>query len=343
MPVETVLPSQVFAAIEYAKKQDPKDKFGDGAFRMNVSNIRPGKNNVRYAGWEILKHRPNGVWEFVPVNLKYMNLQTKSKIHPPGHPKKKYAGVTLQFRVSSSFKTKAGEEPYGKAKVAIYSAFKRITMRMLKAKEIFHGVPTIKLGVQTERKVDEKTGKTEKLDDGIIRVSIPFKALEDGPNSKIDLNEKPKCEIYDATKKVENPKKDEVPYQLATLKDKEGKDQPLVYQNVGDFILPGSTCTGVDCMDSVTFSQQGISLPSKASLLIVKPSKGYKPDVMSVFGNDFSEIENAETGAPEAEGDDGEGDDATGTPAAAAVKPTEADLTDGVEVDGLGEEDDLGE
>lgn len=332
--VEVVTPSQVIAAIEYAKTLDPKDKFGDGAFRVDIANVRaPGKNDVRYIPWQILKQRNNGKWEYVDLHLKFMNLITKSQILPPGHPKRKYNGVQIQFRGKDSFTTKVKvkkdgkeeiktiEEPYGKAKKLIYAAFQRKLKLMLKKQEIFHSKTNVGTTIQDSRKSsDPKNPKPEKFAEGdeIIRVTIPFKSED----NKIALDEQPKCDIHDVTKKLKDipPDFDGVPFEKATI---DGK--PLTYANIGQFVRAGSSVSGVDCMDSITLSSQGITLPSKATTLIVKPSRGYKPDVKAVFKGEFSEMESSETAAP-TEGDDGDGAEKVSGDAA-------TDITDGLDQD----------
>lgn len=347
--VEVVTPSQVLAAVEYAKKQDPKDKYGDGAFRINVGNIRVGKNDVRYIPFEVLKQRNNGKWEFVPLNLKFVNLTTKSQILPPGHAKRKYNGVQIQFRGKDGFSTKTVvkkdgkeevrlvEEPYGKAKKAIYAAFKRKVTLALKKQEFFHSKTNIGSTIQDSKKSsDPKNPKPEKFPEGdeIIRVTIPFK----GEDNKIALDEPPKCDIYDINKKRpltdEEKKNGEIPFEKATV---DGK--PLVYQNIGVFVRSGSSTSGVDCMDSVTLSSQGITLPSKVTVLMVKPSQGYKPDAKAVFRGEFADMENSETAAPidNPEGDEeGDGEDTEKVSGEAAT-----DLTDGLDNDGGFDEENL--
>jgi hypothetical protein len=291
--IETINPSQVLAAIEYAKKLDPKDKFGDTAFKVDYEGSpREGKNDVRYMGFQILKQRQNGKWEFIPLNLKFMNLQTRSRIHPPGSTKRKYPGVQIQFRAGDSFTARGVTESYGRAKISIYNAFTRIITRLLKTEKVHHSKKEILNGIQTHRIEDPKTKKQVPLKQGdeIIRVAIPFKS----ENSIILPDEKPRCDIHDVTKKkasIKDP--NEVPFELAMV-----GESPITYTNIGDFILPGSSCSGVDSMDSVVLSSQGISLPSKATLLIVKPSRGYRPDAAVVFSGDFSSMESSEVADP---------------------------------------------
>jgi hypothetical protein len=333
--VETILPSDVFEAIEYAKSKDPTDKFGDKAFEVDLGNIRPANNGVRYINFRILKKRYNAAtkavtWEFIPLNLKFMNLTTKARIHPPGSAKKKYPGARLQFAGSSKFtRAKSAnskemvDELYGKAKIAIYNAFKRHMARLLKAQKIFNSKTNIASTIQTERITDEKTQKKEKLADEIIRVDVPFDGETVGQQKVIKNDAPPKNDIYDATKRIENPKPKQFPFEKATHEEK-----PLNYGNIGDFITAGSSCSGVDCMDSVCLSSQGISLPSKATLLVVKPSKGFKPVPTSVFkANEFDDMTGAAVEAPPEE-------EPAKTEQKETINPDEVgDLTGGVDQD----------
>src|ERR1700678_429107 len=104
--IEIVTPSQVFDAIRYVRTTDPADKFGDKAFRISVNKIKTGPNAVRYMDFEILKKKDSGKWDYVPLNLKFMNLITKSKILPPVHEKREFPGVRLQFSGNASYTIK---------------------------------------------------------------------------------------------------------------------------------------------------------------------------------------------------------------------------------------------
>lgn len=296
---EFVTPSQVFEAIRYAQEKYPDDKHGDKAFQLNLKNIRPGNNNTRYLNFEILKKKSNNNWEYVPLNLKFMKLNTISRILPPDHEKRKYPGVQLQFDSNSSFESKKiiNEkeviivEEYGRAKIAIAEAFKRIVESELKAKRLFVANPKISIPVQFDRVVDSVTGQREPLEKPILRMEIKFEesskeVIIDPKNKKnasnkndkiIDPNARPKCTIYDANKKIDknDPDYREGELNFAPLKyDKDGKVENITYKNIGEVILIGSTVSGIDSMSSVVISTMGISLPSKASLLVVSPSRG---------------------------------------------------------------------
>lgn len=302
---EFVTPSQVFEAIAYAKSKNPNDTYGDKAFNLNIKNIKPGNNNTRYLNFEILKKRNNGTWEFVPLNLKFTKLQTTSRILPPGHEKRKFPGAQLQFNSNASFETKKGNETiteeYGKAKIAIAEAFKRIVESDLDNKRLFVANRKITCPVQFDRVLDPVSGQREPLDKPIIRMEIKFeerKETETDPKKKnmsakaekfIDPSAKPKCEIYDATKRLSkgDPNYHEGELNFAPLVyEKDKKVEPLTYGNIGEVILFGSIVSGIDNMSNVVISSLGISLSSKALLLIVVPAKGLKTNITNIFSDD---------------------------------------------------------
>jgi hypothetical protein len=339
---EPVYPTEVFAAIEEAKRRNPKDKFGDGAFRIDIANIRASKNGLtRYISFQILKKKPSGNWEYVPLNLSFMNLNTTARILPPGDAKKKYAGARLQYTMNrSTFKREGVEQKYGAAKEAIYDSFRRMISRLLQSGKLNNHNTKIASCIQTERVVDSLSQKKEKLEKGkeIIRVEIPFTKVTEGSVSSIAVTETPKCDIYDAEKKKKVlQKKDEFPLELAVNVD----GSPLTYGNIHEFVTCGSACSGLDCMDSVCLSGQGISLPSKVTLLIVKHSKGFKPDPSAVFGMaDLAEISIADTVEEEddnsAEGSVNKMSKQLGALEIATENGTEedfSDLTGGVNID----------
>jgi len=306
--VKFVYPSEVFAAIAEAKKRDPKDKNGDGAFRPGLSNIRIGKNGTRYMPWDILKKDPRtGRWDYVELNVKFTNLNTSANMYPPGHAKKKYEGARIQFTSKNAyyFRKVTGadgvvrevEEHYGKAKVAIYKAFVRILTKLLKEKKVNNGNTKIASSVQTERIVNEALQEKAKLEEGgeIIRVEIPFNKTGEGAQAAILSTEPPRCDIYDITRPKKDHKKEDLPFEKNTFLDDDEKTPiPVNYGNIHRYITYGSSCSGIDCMDSACFSGLGISLPSKTTLLTVKRSKGRKPEANSVFSmSEFDDMSNA--------------------------------------------------
>jgi hypothetical protein len=329
--VETVYPSQVIEAIAEARRRDESDKYGDKAFKVNLDNIRTGKNNVRYMEFQIMKKRPSGNWEYVPLNLFFMNLNTSAGIYPPGSDKKRYAGARLSIKMkNASFRRNDREQNYGKAKALIYSAFRRIMQGLLKNQKVRNSNTKISSCIQTELIIDEKTLQKEKLKPGeeIIRMEIPFHKVTEGNVSNIALDESPKCDIYDAEKPDTRPKGEK---EFEFLKATTPSGAAITYGNIHEFITAGSSCSGVDCMDSVCLSSQGISLPSKVSLLIVKRSKGFKPDPKSLFGAaDIAAIGSASV--LEGETEPKFGDDPTADP---VTETCEADQLDDL-VDGLG-------
>jgi len=275
----TVTPSEVFAAIAYAKKKDAADKHGDGAFRVKHDNLRPAKNDVRYAPFQILKKGSGDKWDFVGLNLKFMNLNTVARILPAGHPEQKITGVRLTFKKSAStYNSNNVEEKYGEAKLAIYAAFMRHMKKLINSKTLNNTNTNISSTIQTKKLIDKVKKIKDDLEDPLIRVEIPFKSEQHGTTKVVKADEPPKCEIYDATKKLAQIKPGQFPFQYATI-----EDGPLTYTNIGKFITPGSSVSGVDSMDSICLSNMGLSLPSKATLLIIKHSPGFKPDASVIF------------------------------------------------------------
>jgi hypothetical protein len=65
----------------------------------------------------------------------------------------------------------------------------------------------------------------------------------------------------------------------------------LSYDKLNSAIKPGSICSGIDDMSSICLSTYGVSLPSKCSLLLVKPSNEFGPNASDVFTNEFDLIE----------------------------------------------------
>jgi hypothetical protein len=303
-----VYPSEVFAAIAEAKRRNPSDPFGDDAFHINYGSVRAGNNNVRYMTFSILKKVARDKWEYIPLNLKFANLNTTANIYPPGHAKKKYVGARLQFTKGSAvFSRKPGgrviEERYGDAKLAIYQAYERKITKLLAEKKIFHNKTSISSTVQTERIVDTNSGKKEKLQEGseIIRLEIPFNKTGEGALQTISTTEPPKYKIFDISRTELNPKTGDAPFKLNTFMEVpetggEPVEASIVYGNIHKFVTYGSAVSGIDSMDSISLSQQGISLPSKATLLYVKRSHGRAPVPNDTFGDDeLKDMVGAET------------------------------------------------
>lgn len=287
--IEVVTPSQIIEAIKYAQSLDKNDKFGDKAFKVDLGNIK-NSNGVKFIGFEILKKQPNNTWNYVPLNIKFMNLNTKSTILPPVHEKRKFPGVQLQFAGNAVYNE---TENYGEAKVLIAKAFTRIMKQLLKSKQIHNSNTKISTPIQFDRlDKSSNTGIKIPLDIPIIRVDIKFKddITESDPKPKgnimkeksINPTAKPVCDIYNVTKKIlsSDPRYDAKGFNFEPLKF---NDALVTYETIGNAILSGSSVSGVDSMSSINISNMGISLPSKASLLMVKPSRGFRPDPNTIF------------------------------------------------------------
>lgn len=301
--IDIVTPNQVLQAIEYAKSQDANDKFGDKAFRVNLEKARP-TGKTTYIPFEVLKKRPDGKWDYVSLNLKFKDLTTrKNNLHPndPKREKKTFTDKShsLQFLGSDTCKTTVKNakgdiiihiEEYGRAKIAIYKAFNRLIKAGLANRKINHNKTNICSTIQFSRAGEKINSPPVKLDDPIIRVDIPFSKEKNTDIIKLDT--KPKCDIYDATKKIApgdsryNPKGWN--YEKATV-EINGVNTELNYENLGEFVRAGSIVSGVDKMDSVCLSASGISLPSKLLLAVIIPGKGFKVDPSAIFSEDERE------------------------------------------------------
>lgn len=274
------------------------EKYGNDAFRIKVLSARSTKR-VTYLPFEVLVNM-NGKWSWYPLNLRFMNLPTRGKIPAPDD--REYTSIKLVFRMgNSTYKRKVGnnykEENFGKAIQIIYDAFifhvkKGLENNTVRPKS---GKDTIYSIIQTQRNgKDSESENKVTLDDPIIRAEIPFN--QDKDNKKADPTTV-RHEVYDAEKRLSPDEakkameKGKYPFEVAKY---EGND--IDYNNVQEFIRSGSMCSGVVNMDSVSLSQQGISLPCRTSVLIVKQSKGYKPLPDETFTtDDFDDIGTAET------------------------------------------------
>jgi hypothetical protein len=312
---ETVFPSEILAAIAYAKKQDAADKFGDKAFQMELTP-RDGNNGTRWLSLKILKNR-GGKWEYIPLKLKVQNLKTTGNIKTDEQKKETkmdYPGITLSFNSESAFsrtertagKAREVVERYGDAKLAISKAFTRLMSAGLKSGAVYNENQVVKPNVQTTRWINKAKGEKETLEKAIIRVKIPF----DSDDQKISKGAIPKIILYDADKpRVAEPGKKLVGVPFEHAVDDEGA--PLNYTTIRAFIRCGSATSFIDDMSGVCLSSQGASNPSKVDgFLIVKKSRGNKIQADDAYDQDeFAAMAGAETGNdvdPGAEGGDTE-------------------------------------
>jgi hypothetical protein len=296
--IKTIYPSQIFEAVEHAKKTNPSDTRGDSAFKIDYANLKSAGNDTRYIPFLVnIKEGDKRVW--TNVVLKYTGLSTKAKILRPDDPKRneKIKSMSLQFRRSSCYNRKVKlnnkeiiiEEKYGEAKMIIYGAFKRLATEGIKSGAIRNIKRDIIIAIQTSVLTDVKQRTTKAIEDPIIRVEIQF-IKEKGAN--IPKNDAPpKCEIYDIMKRLppSDPRviaNNGFVYEIATIDRDNDVKESLTYCNIGEFITPGSVVSGIDSMSDVCLSASGISLPSRATLIIVKKSRGFKPDPSAIFNSD---------------------------------------------------------
>lgn len=123
----------------------------------------------------------------------------------------------------------------------------------------FIKVHSTKCSAIIQEYISDKAPKNrgQKLPNPITRVTIPF-----------DLKGKPlNLTILDKNKAFKCNGK--LGFDMATI-----NEEPITADNIHKLIVSRCTVDGIICLDSICFSQLGISLPVKASTIIVKqPSK----------------------------------------------------------------------
>jgi hypothetical protein len=287
MSNEFVTPVEVFAAIEYAKSLNPADVNGDGAFKIEAKG-RDVKG-CSFHNFTILKKDPKiGVWGPIQVRLRFVNIKTIARmVSDPTKVKpgqQVFEGARLQFLKSSTAIVNGVEQKYGEAKHAICQAFKRIAKKMNEDGALGSDTAPIRLSMQYNKKGDRTP-----FPDPFIRVVVDFNYETVGSNKVYKPDITPKIKIYnlDSPKRVNGKV---VPNQYNELTTPEGV--PCTYGNIVQCLKPGSICSGIDDMSAVTVSNMGISNPSKATILMVKPSKGMSaPEAADVFSAaDFAEM-----------------------------------------------------
>lgn len=291
---EVLTPSQIFEAIAYAKSE------GTSAFKLSkprASQTSP----VQYMSFEVNRLNAAGVRGWVPVSIKFYNLNTKSNVPAPDNEKRiAIPGVRLQVAPDSTFTTtKYGQdgkpvviqEQFGAAVIAVADAYTRLVTLGIKKNEISNKNKAIAVPIQYERKLD--SGGVESLRGGneIIRMNIKFSNPDDksAPRGKrmtertISESAVPNITIYDARKKIpeDSPhfRRDRLNYEPMMITE----DTPVTYGNIHHILPFGSVISGVLAMDTATISAMGIGLQANITMLIVKPSEGNVPNPLSVF------------------------------------------------------------
>lgn len=308
-PKPSVLPNDVLRAINEARKKDPKDKHGDGAFRINLDKMRAYQNEKdkkkksSYAPFEV---NIRGQW--LPLNFRVMNAKTTAGVKDP---EKREYGVDLQFRRSTTFTVKNSkgedeEQKYGEAVCASYEAFGRLANKAITDGKLKNSNPTVHSKVQYVAK-NKDTRKEENLEDPIFRVDLRTDRETNDPQFT-DL----KDSIRDVRRKLDKiPKGAVMPYDLAL--DPEGL--PLTPATVHTFFKAGTPCFGVHCMDQMAIAGSGFSVPGFFTLLAAKKPNGKRPTFENHFTQDevnqWADAEAYdETDGDEKEGDNEEGDGA---------------------------------
>lgn len=311
-PKPSVLPNDILRAIVEARKKDPKDKHGDGAFRIDKSRLRAFQNKTdkkKKATYIPFQVHVRGEW--VGVNIRVLGVKTESTLKAP---EEREYGVTLSFRKSSTFTRKdkkTGDEVverYGEAVVAAYEAFQRIVKRMVDDGELENGKTDALSRVQYEAKKKNDAGKVvkETLEDPIFRVDL---RTNDDDSEFTDL----KDDIRDVRRKMKKPKAGELmPYDRALDgPDDDADSQPLTPLTAHTFFKMKTPCFGVHCMDQACMSNTGISAPSYFPLLAAKKPKGARPTYEAHFDKDEMEAW-GEVEAYDEEGEDADGAEGTG-------------------------------
>lgn len=309
---ETVYPNEVLAAIAFAKKQDPKDKFGDKAFQLE-GKPREGANGTSWLSFKVLK-KVGEKMVYIPLKMKVTNLKTTGNIKTDEEKKEKkqdYPGINLMYNGESTFVRKVPGKPdvienYGAAKIAISKAFVRlITIAMAEdnPNKIFVENKNVKTNVQLFRWTDKKRGEKENLEKPIIRVKIPFEAV----NNVISKTAVPKIAVYDAEKPRTpdaNGKIVGIPFMHAVDAD----NAPYNYTTIRQFIRAGSATSFIEDLSGVCLSSQGPSNPAKLdSFLIVKKGNGNRLQADEVYDQDeFAAMAGAETGGAAVDEEDNE-------------------------------------
>ena len=148
--------------------------------------------------------------------------------------------------------------------------------------DLMKGVLTVsstKVGTIIQERISDKAVKNKgaKLPNPMTRITIPFETTKPKPGLP------PSVTILDKSKPFKcNGKKG--------YKNAEYNDKPVDANNVHWFIPSRSVIDGVINMDSVCFSQLGISLPIKASIIVVQQPVKRENDVITIcneiFGDD---------------------------------------------------------
>ena len=146
-------------------------------------------------------------------------------------------------------------------------------------------VSNIKISTIIQERISDKAvnNKGAKLPNPMTRITIPFDPKISTP-PMVTILDKSKPFKYNGKKGYEN----------ATYNDK-----PIDSTNIHLFVQSRSIVDGIINMDSVCFSQLGISLPVKASLLIIQPPIKRENNVLNIcteiYGDDFDETESTYT------------------------------------------------
>jgi hypothetical protein len=301
---DSVTPREVFEAIEYAKTLNPSDKLGTGAFKIDFDSVRTGGNSVSYYRVMILKKKGDK-WDYIPFQLRFLKLTSKTRILHPDDEKRLFPGVKLQIAHDASYATKKDgkdvEQPYGAAKIMAVTIWRQLVKEAMKSGKITNDNTKIISPIQTEYTKDKVKKIKEKLDAPIIRLEVPFRnpkeedvaddsKKKNAKNAKKDIELKPTakavCDIFNQDKPIPATdsrfKKDGFNYEKLTYENN-GVSEDITYENIGEVLVPGSIISGVDNMSSMSVSNMGNSLASKAAFLIVKAGERTRVNPAKIF------------------------------------------------------------
>ena len=306
------LPSDIENARELARKKNPQDKNGFGAFRINFNS---GKNNqqgtTNYLPFEVYLDDKRG-WK--KCILMFMNLTHVGRINPlEERMKQQVQDIAFLFKADYKYtrqkKLPNGEtvdvvENYGAVKDYICSAFMAHVRKYQAKKEYFKEGVKIIPNVKHTREVKQRDGKftVEAITPGNINVGIPF-AVEKGGDAnaaKRDPRTKFRCKILDVQRPKMNKSKDDWPFEEAGIVRKvqtapnqwEDKFEPLTNANVHEFIRGGSMISGFDNMSDICISSMGISLPSKIDTCMITKAVPQRAGASNFAESDFAAITN---------------------------------------------------
>lgn len=274
-----LLPSQILAGYH---------KLKNNFLRIDFGSYTTSKNNkVRYSKIQLyVKTSDKYEWVEAPAVMVRNAVSGRVKTYEERENDQCQDRPTTTFRKTTVYKRKSGsEEKLGEALCAIYEAF---IYQITKALEDTHNkVPsfTNKVFSQAQFEANSKDGSGKiTITNPVIRILVPFRQQK-------DRSMKLECDLYDMRKPISE---EEFAERIADEDDptKEGDislerakvgDDPITVENIHLFLKSRTIVSGIIDISSVCFSQQGISLPAKWTVLIAKPGSGTRHNGAKIF------------------------------------------------------------